>query len=318
MVAVIDNIAVCERLWRRLVPTATLFDLWEVRLCFHEHYRYRPLFLVPGGASAPRGLLALSEIDEHGYRGCFPGETYHGRTWLESNRIVADSGDVAAALLAGCPRPAHLRYLTAESFPAPPPADAVDEVGYLFRPGDYDYSFERYFQRFSAKSRKKLTRELDDLAAGGLRFRHDDLRDADALFEMNLASFGERSYFADGRFLASFRALVRLLAERGWLRVTTVLAGERIAAVDVGAVYRNTYTLLAGATDPALPGIAKVINFHHLRWACERRLGLVDFLCGDFGWKRRFHLAARPLYQVRNDDDAATAIGRAEALSSRA
>jgi len=160
---------------------------------------------------------------------------------------------------------------------------------------------------------------MDALACGGLSFRHDDLRDADRVFEMNLASLGERSYFADGRFLESFRALVAFLHERGWLRVTTVLAGDRVAAVDIGAVYRNTYTVLAGGTDPALPGIAKVINFHHMDWACHQRFDLVDFLCGDFGWKERFHLTPRPLYQVRNDDAGAdTASDRTEVLRGRA
>jgi hypothetical protein len=62
-----------------------------------------------------------------------------------------------------------------------------------------------------------------------------------------------------------------------------------------------------------------VINFHHMTWACHQRLDLVDFLCGDFGWKERFHLTARPLYQVRNDDAGAdTAIDQTQVLSGRA
>ncbi len=67
----------------------------------------------------------------------------------------------------------------------------------------------------------------------------------------------------------------------------------------MGAVWNNTYTVLAGGTHRDFRGVAKLINFHHLDWACENRLDSVDFLCGDFGWKRRFHLTARPLYKIR-------------------
>ncbi|MDH3330668.1 MAG: GNAT family N-acetyltransferase, partial [Desulfobulbaceae bacterium] len=82
------------------------------------------------------------------------------------------------------------------------------------------------------------------------------------------------------------------------LRITTLLLGGTVAAVDIGAVWNNSYTVLAGATNPEFPGVAKLINFHHMEWACQQRLGAVDFLCGDFGWKQRFHLASRPLYEM--------------------
>ena len=56
--------------------------------------------------------------------------------------------------------------------------------------------------------------------------------------------------------------------------------------------------MLAGGTNHEFPGVAKLINFHHLEIACHQRFDSVDFLCGDFGWKRRFRLVARPLYQI--------------------
>jgi hypothetical protein len=71
--------------------------------------------------------------------------------------------------------------------------------------------------------------------------------------------------------------------------------GKR-AAVDVGAVYANRYTVLAGATDLEMRGIAKAINLFHIRWGCLSQVDQIDFLCGDFGWKERFHLEHHPLY----------------------
>ena len=82
------------------------------------------------------------------------------------------------------------------------------------------------------------------------------------------------------------------------LRITTLLLGGRIAAVDAGAVWNGQYTVLAGGTNGDFPGVAKMINFHHIGWACAERLEVVDFLCGDFGWKRRFHLQSCLLFKI--------------------
>ncbi|HUU21944.1 MAG TPA: GNAT family N-acetyltransferase, partial [Phycisphaerae bacterium] len=231
MITVVDHPDQCRALWLRLVPPEGLFDLWEVRVCFQEHYGYQSRFLVAENGSGPTGLLALSEIADHGYWGFFPGETYHGKTWLEQNRLLAATPDDRLELLAHCPDPAHLRYVSGQ-YAADGVAAEVDEVNYLFRPADYGGSFERYLQAFSGKSRKRLRRELDELEARGVSYRYDDPSDIDRAFAMNLELFGDRSYFADERFLSSFRGLCHMLGQRGWLRVTALLLGGRIAAVD--------------------------------------------------------------------------------------
>ncbi|MCY2927356.1 MAG: cellulose biosynthesis protein CelD, partial [Planctomycetota bacterium] len=58
-------------------------------------------------------------------------------------------------------------------------------------------------------------------------------------------------------------------------------------------------TVLAGGTDGRFQRVAKVISLQHLTWACRQRVESVDFLCGSFGWKDRFHLTPRPLYQIK-------------------
>jgi CelD/BcsL family acetyltransferase involved in cellulose biosynthesis len=175
----------------------------------------------------------------------------------------------------------------------------IDEMGYLFFPRRYNYSFDIYMQEFSGKSRKKIGRELAKLEALGLHYRHDCMEDLKHLFRLNQDAYGQRSYFSDCRFLKSFEHLLSLLREKGLLRVTTVVLGGKVAAVDVGAVLGDYYTVLAGGTHPDFPGVAKLINFHHLQWACHQGLEEVDFLSGDFGWKERFHLTPRPLYQLQ-------------------
>jgi CelD/BcsL family acetyltransferase involved in cellulose biosynthesis len=243
-------------------------------------------------------MLALSWIDEAQCYGHFPGETWHGKTWLEQNKIIASDPETCRILLDYMPSATRIRYLTLPSYLADDPLAVVDEVGYLFFPQQYGGSFQTYLQSFSGKSRKKLRCELNRLTSGGMSYRYDCLADVDRLFRMNLENFQEESYFNDPRFLKSFENLAAWLYANRLLRVTTVLIGGRVAAVDIGAVWGSTYTVLAGGTDADFPGVAKLINFHHIEWACQQGLMEVDFLCGDFNWKNRFHLTPRPLYEI--------------------
>jgi hypothetical protein len=282
----------CEQLWNAAMPDATIWDRWDLRACFQRAFERPVRFITVEDGGDLVGLLPLAWIEETGCYGIFPGETWRGRTWLEQNRIPARDARVLATLLAACPGNMELRYLA-----APSGAGEVDEIGYLFSPARHEFNVDGWFAGMSGRHAKRLRREIAAVEGLGLRYRFDDLADIPRLVELNLAGFGDDSYFASSAFHRGFLDATAMLAARGWLRVTTILAGDRLAAVDVGCVYRNTYTILAGATHPDFRGIAKVINLHHLRRACDERLDEVDFLCGDFGWKERFHLQPRPLYR---------------------
>jgi len=297
-ISVCKDLEEAKRLWQRYWPKERLFDLWPVRACFQSQFNYSPYFLVARQNDRFCGMLALSWIDEEQCYGHFPGEVWQGKTWLEQNKILADDPETVSALLNHIPATAKIRYLAGSPFLQCDSTVNLDEMGYLFIPQQYDYSFQQYLKTFSGKSLKKINREINRLAAGGLSYRYNCYADIEHMFRMNLDSFKEYSYFNDQRFFKSFEKLAAWLQANHLLRITTVLIGGRMAAVDIGAVWNSTYTVLAGGTDADFPGIAKLINFHHLEWACQQRLAEVDFLCGDFNWKTRFHLTPRPLYKI--------------------
>jgi hypothetical protein len=297
------------RVWRELWHAEDVFGCWEARECFQKTFG-RPLnFLIAEFRGRPAGFLALSLIEEEGYWGQFPGETWKGRTWFEQNRIPARSDIMRMMLWEAVPENTSLRYLEAGSAGVLPDS-VIDETGYIFSPRRCGYDFGMYWNAFSGKSRKKIGREIESL--GTLDYRHGRGApgDIDWMFETNRANFGEDSYFEDTRFLNGFDNLISFLSEKGMLHVLTVSSGGKRAAVDVGAVLGDRYTVLAGATDPEFRGVAKAANLSHIGWACDMRIESVDFLCGDFGWKERFHLEPRPLFVSRNpasaeSDDAA-------------
>ncbi len=298
-VYVCSDLDKAELLWRRHWPRQCLFDLWPVRSCFQQHYHRQPYFLVASRGHQVCGLLALSEIEGKDGFGHFPGEVWQDKTWLEQNKIIASDKATTRALLDHIPSGTQIRYLCPGPLVNAAHQAIEDETGYLFFPGQFQYSVQAYWSSFTGKSRKKLRCEIDRLKNGNVTFRHNHPPDLEWMFRMNLERFGDHSYFHDIRFLGAFESLAAWLQTNNLLRITTVLIGGRVAAVDMGAVWNGTYTVLAGGTHADFPGVAKIINLHHLEWACIQRITLVDFLCGDFNWKQRFHLTPRPLYQIR-------------------
>jgi hypothetical protein len=304
-VRICEDLDEAERIWCTHWPTYHVFDLWSVRACFQEVFNRQPHFLVAEENGNIEGLMALSWIEDEEYFGHFPGETCQGKTWLEQNRILARDSKILRALFKNIPSGSRLRYLIRDSilFGDAPPVE--DEIGYVFYPGKYDNSFEAYFQSFSPKSRKKLGKEIERFQEMGVSYRYDRIQDIDLMFQMNLDSFGDLSFFSNPMFYKSFEKLLLWLQTSGLLRITTVLLNGEVAAVDVGSVWNGSYTVLAGGTNQGFPGIAKLINFHHMEWACRNQMKSVDFLCGDYGWKERFHLSSRPLYKIEAPSDSA-------------
>lgn len=288
----------CQALWQAVIPAEHITDLWEVRSCFQQHYKRPRNFIVVEDDEGICGLLPLSLIEELRCYGFFPGETWHGKTWLEQNRIYFRSGE-PQALLSRCNLPYHLNYLAAPES-ATDGNLVVDEIGYLFSPPQYDYDIQNYFTEFSHKSIKQILREVAALESRGVSYRLDDLSDFDLMIRLNISRFGTNSYFYDRRLCESFRSLAHFLHDKGWLRFTTAFIGHEPAAVDMGCLYKGEYTLLAGGTNSHFPGVAKLINLHHLQRACNERMRQVDFLCGDFNWKKLFHLSPRPLFMLSN------------------
>ncbi|MFH1700638.1 MAG: GNAT family N-acetyltransferase, partial [Candidatus Zixiibacteriota bacterium] len=226
--------------------------------------------------------------------------TWEGKTWLEQNRVIARNRDTLDTMLASLDKPYNLRYLRNDAG-WNDNRESIDEVGYLFLPESYDYDINQYFERFSHKTAKKLNKELARWNNYKLEWRFDAAEDFEILCQMNRDRYGQLSYFHDERFLNGFHSLLSYLNDHGWLRMVTVIVNDEPAAVDMGSLYNGMLTMLAGGTNANFSGIAKLINMHHITYACENRLDSVDFLCGDFNWKTLFHLTPSPLYLMEGE-----------------
>jgi hypothetical protein len=258
--------------------------------------------VVAKDAAEVVGLIPLSFIEELNYYGYFPGEIWGGKTWLELNRLIARDQNVLQQMfdwLLENNVSYHLRYLYNTPHLSIDPF-REDEIGYLFCPGSFNFSMDEYYSLFSRKKLKTIRKEVDKMYGRNLIIRSNDINDFEQMLILNIERFGTGSYFANNLFAKSFRSLRDYLDQKGWLKMTTVLIDGRIAAVDMGCIYNGNYKLLAGGTHSDYPGVAKLINLYHMQEACKSSYKEVDFLCGDFSWKKLFHLAPRPLYEVSN------------------
>jgi hypothetical protein len=293
---VVTHLEACRALWDKLMVRRNVSDLWEFRACFQKHFKNTPHFIVLEDDQGVAGLLPFSYLAERDIFVLFPGETWNGKTWLERTQLYLRDQDFLGDLLDAAPERTYLRYLECDESALIPPLE-LDEIGYLFHPPEMGFDMKNYFQRFVWKKLKAIKKEIDTMLSVGCSWHVNCLTDYDIMVDMSLATFGKSSYFHDPRFTEGFREVLRFLSRNGWLRLVSLEIGKKTVAVDMAAVYRDTYVVLLGSTDPEFRGVAKAMNMQHLEFACEQKLSRVDFLCGDFHWKKLWHLDPQPLYR---------------------
>ena len=297
-VRIVNDPEECKFIWKSIYPAKNIFDLWEIRECFANQYNHEKCFITVEENKKIIGLLPLVLSNETQTYVFYPGEAWEKKTWLEQNIIIAPNTNVLDLLLKSIPGKAYLRYIAQPAHEIKNFKVEVDETGYLFIPGEYNYSVKNYLADFSTKSRKRLVELINTFQDMGAHIRLNCKSDIEKMFKMNIERFGEKSYFNSQLFLDSFRSLLNYLYDNRILRILTVVIDNKEAAIDVGSIWQSGYTLLAGGTNPGYPGIAKYINLTHIEWACKEQVEYVDFLCGDFGWKNMFHLKQRNLYKI--------------------
>ena len=291
----------CEKLWKSFIPVRSVSDLWEFRMCFHHFYKNRFRFHVMEEKGNIYGILPLSHIDDLDIMTFFPGETWKNKTWLERTPIYAINHDILYRLLSDCTERTYLRYIECDAEYLPDQVTS-DEIGYVIYPGQFNYDKENYRTRFSHKKFKSIMRDINTILDMGASFHINRIEDFELLVEMSIEQYGADSYLQDTRFRKSFREIIRFLNQKGCLRMVSMELEGRIMAVDVGAIYNGVYTIFLGGVFSRVPGLPKAMNMYHIDYALKNRIAKVDFLCGDFNWKKLWHFNEEPLFKVVSPD----------------
>ena len=291
----------CERLWKAFIIPNCVSDLWEFRLRLHNQFNNKPCFLVVEDSAGIGGMMPLSFIADIDTYVFFPGEIWEDKTWLERTPFYIRNSRFLYNLITACPDNIYLRYLELPEkidFPEFSP----DETGYVIYPRDFNYDLSQYDKRFSRKKSKAIKKVIQSFESYGCRIYYNRLSDFNSMVEMSLKQFGRKSFMYDIRFRNGFREIMNFMHHNSILRMISCEIGGELAAVDIGAVFNGIYTVFIGGTNPEFPGIAKLMNMNHIDFCFRERLRKIDFLCGDFHWKKLWHLDSEKLWKFKPSD----------------
>ena len=277
----ITDLGACKRLWDSFVQIANLSDLWDFRFCFHKHYQHSLHFLTFEERQEVLAVLPLVHHPDKDIYVFFPGETWNGKTWLERTFVYCRRPQEIGRFLSGCPEQTYLRYIDWDDAPSVSEFE-IDEIGYLLRPQDFAYDLEAYYKRFTWKKLKAIKKEIASLLSPGSSWHINRLSDYDLLVNMNLGKFGDTSYFYDSRFAESFRDVMHMLAQRGWLRMVSLQIGGETVAVDMGALFNNTFVGFLGGTPSDFSAVDQAVNMQQSAFCCQQPGSQADLPGGGF------------------------------------
>jgi len=168
----------------------------------------------------------------------------------------------------------------------------------LALPADYP-SYVTSLSRSTRTMLAKRTRQLvavPDLTFVQCRNEGERNRFLAALFELNHRRWdakGRPSAFTglEKRFYEEF---TRLALERGWLRLYGATIGGELKAVQIGYVYRGSFSQLQEGFDPeAPPGLGNVLRSKVIELLIAEGVRTYDFLGGFTEHKRRWGARVR-------------------------
>lgn len=170
--------------------------------------------------------------------------------------------------------------------------------------------FETYLAtRVEKKERQEIRRKLRRAEGGEDRVRMALFdggpgQDVDALAERFMALMAlnpDKAAFLTPAMRAQFRAIVRVMAANGWLRLAVLEVNGEPAAAYLNFDYGNRLWVYNSAIDPRFNALSPgwVLLAYLLQWAIQNGRQAVDFLRGDEDYKFRFGGVPGSIYRFQ-------------------
>lgn len=288
-VEVITQIDHCYKLWQEFSPYQTLFDTWEFRYAFWKGYKHSLHFLLFRSDSENLALLPLwYEEDKKKY-------FWFGSWWQEENSFFVKDPIFVPLLLGLCPSPVHLNAISMET--------VLWAKEYIeFKPDDPKYildltkisSVDDFLVRLKKKRRYNLGRDKRIIEAQNPQIIFDNFSEFDTLVNLSIKRFeekGEDTDWEDPCRVETFRQVIKLgkTSKNYKLRMITVRIGNKIAGVDLIALFNGCYSpLKCGYDVKNFPGIGNFVNLFEIQDAINLNMKKMDFLEIGYGWKDKW------------------------------
>lgn len=297
----VNQIDQCRQLWEEFSPLQTLFDTWEFRFAFWLGYRCPLTFILLKTEKEHLGLLPLwYEKENQKY-------FWFGSTWQEENKFFVKEPILAPLLLAASPIPVHLNAIDLDTvawakeyldFQLDDPKFILDLIKIN--------SLDDFLANLKKKKRYNLKRDKRIIESQNPQIIYDHFSDLDTLVALSKKRFyekGEDTDWDDLRRVETFRQVINLGKEKKSysLRMITVKIGQKIAGVDLIALYNDCYSSLKCGYDVKnFPGIGNFVNLLEIEDALQLGMKKMDFLEIGYGWKEKWFQAV-PLFKYEKE-----------------
>jgi len=272
------NIGECKKLWNLFSPNERLFDVWDYRACFFDESEHEPYFIAGFGPSGTEGLIPLVFARSRRQYNYFGG-------WFtaERNMLFAKDKSKLPDFLGQCPEGTFIEGLDPKEASYYDFLD--DEYTHYLDLSKHNHSFDAYFSSLGKKRQKNLKYDLKSIPEH--RIYYNRLEDFERLAELNIKRFEEDSKFNEKPVIGGISKLIRLADKNGILDMISVEVGNKVEAVDVGAVFRGRYYSLIGSSNyQKIPNIGKLMTVLDIKRAIEKKAGFIEFGATADHWKK--------------------------------
>lgn len=286
-IEIVSDINLCLKLWKEFSSQKTLFDIWEFRFAFYQGYKHKPYFISLKNQLENLALLPLWYEKEKKKYFWFGGE------WQEEMKFFSKDPNFIPILLSIAPSPLLLNAISKDSVESLKDKMKFeeDEPKYILNLEGFR-NHEDYLMTLKKNTRRNLRKDRNKIKRLNPEIIINNFSDFETLVELSKRRFaqkGEKTDWEDERRVETFRQVIKLSGKSYFVRMISVKIGEKIAGVDLIAIFNNTYyTLKCGYNVKEFPGIGNFINLFEIDDAIFLGMKKIDFLQNNYDWKNKY------------------------------
>ncbi len=296
------DLSQCQLLWEEFSPNESLFDLWDFRLAFWRGYQYQPYFITLSFQGKVISVLPLwFDKEDKQY-------TWFGGSWPDENIFFSRLPKTIPLLLKLIPGKTRLFCIRSQGGVTNQGNFLeMDEEKYILDLKNFS-SLDDFWGTLRKKKRYNLKRDWKRIQALKPEIIINDFSHLETLFKLNINRFkgmvldDSKSTFLPKEKQKTFKEIINL-AKDYQVRMVSIIIKGKIVAVDLVALYKQTYYCLAGGCDVGnYSGLGTFANLQLIKDAIElENIDLIDFLQGNVNWKASWQLGTRPLFKFTKD-----------------
>jgi hypothetical protein len=292
----ITDLEECKKLWSKFSSNKSLWDLWEILLCFYNPNRETPLFIISNDDSGNIGELLPLCKDKAGEISFFGGGFLENRKiWMDSDNFRKVISNLNEKILLSDINADYISNIPSEL----KQFCNAEDSRYFLDLKKINHDFSNHLLSFSSKHRKNLLYDLRNLKKIGYFVNWCKMEYFDKSIELNKQRFGSESDYLDSEFVDEMKSLLSLLAQKNLLHTCVIVINDNVEAIEFGAFYNNIYYIINGGYNTNIPNLGKLLIMEHINKAISLKADEIDLMAGETGWKELWNFNKEPYYTLR-------------------